>query len=290
MIFFHSITKLFGKVLLVTVFIGLVSICHAESFVTAKLIGQLGNQLFQIAAATSVALDNGATPTFPDLVNSNEFNIPLNYSNILSHLNTSMPGSVQFHYTERNFSYSPIPYHPNMCIQGWFQSEKHFAHHKEEILELFAPSKEIENYLKNQYHEILSHPCTVSIHYRSYMREDPHQRAHPTQTKDYFEKAIAYYPEDALYVVCSNDIAWCKNAFSTIPRSFVFIEGESHYHDFYLMSMCKHNIISNSTFSWWSAYLNRNGEKIVTAPRKWFTDSYEPNYGDVIPDDWIRIN
>lgn len=276
---------------LLALFLGLSSVCFAESYVTAKLVGQLGNQLFQIAAATSLALEHDATPAFPDLIHNQDFNIPLNYSKVLSHLNTSMNQPVQFHYHEPHFPYSPIPYRPNMCIQGWFQSEKYFAKHKNQILELFAPSLEIEKYLKTQYREILKHPCTVSIHFRSYLMEGPNQRAaHPTQTKSYFEKAIAHYPEEALFVVCSNDIEWCKSTFSTISRNFVFIEGEPHYHDFYLMSLCKHNIICNSSFSWWSAYLNRNTAKIITAPRKWFADGYGSDCRDLIPDGWIKID
>lgn len=275
---------------LLIVFAGLSFALQAEPFVIAKLFGQLGNQLFQIAAATNVAIENHATPVFPDLINCQQYNIPLNYAKVFSHLNVNVNGQINFRYVEPNFPYAPIPYNPNMIIEGYFQSEKYFVKNKSRILQLFAPSKEIVEYLTSRYDEILNHPCTVAVHFRSYLQEDPHQRTHPTLTKQYFEKTIAYYPKDALFVVCSNDIEWCKTNFSTLPRNFVYIEGEPHYHDLYLMSMCKHNIISNSSFSWWSAYLNANPEKVVTAPRKWFTSESGIDYRDLIPADWIIMD
>ncbi len=97
-----------------------------------------------------------------------------------------------------------------MIIDGWFQSEKYFKNHKREILELFATPEPILKYLKETYDDILNQPCTVAIHHRSYLKEDPNQQRHPTLTKDYFLKAITYFPEDAIFVVFSNDITWCK--------------------------------------------------------------------------------
>lgn len=281
---------IYSKMVLLMISLGLFCTLNASPFVSARLIGQLGNQFFQIAAATSLAIDNDATTVFPDLVNSQEFNIPLNYSKVFYHLNVATAEPLCYHYTEPQFPYTPISYHPNMCIQGWFQCEKYFSRHKREILELFAPSKEISDYLTSKYANLLNHPCTVAVHFRSYLQEDPLQKVHPTQTKEYYEKAVAYYPEDSLFIVCSNDIPLCKIILSDIQRKFVFIEGEPHYHDIYLMSLCKHNIISNSSFSWWSAYLNQNPNKIVTSPKKWFTPVCGMDYKDIIPEEWIAID
>lgn len=262
----------------------------AKPFVSAKLVGQLGNQMFQIAAATVVALDNGAEAIFPDLVNSKEHGIPLNYEKVFFDLKTKIKRDYDYRFYSHKCPYLPIPYHPNMLIEGWFQSEKYFSHRRDDILKLFAPSTEIHNYLTSTYADILSEPCTVAIHHRSYMKEDPKQHFHPTQTKEYFLKAISHFPEDALFVVCSNDILWCKWNFSDIPRDFIFIENEPYYHDLYLMSMCTHNIVSNSSFSWWSAYLNQNPNKIVVAPRQWFAKTSGQDFRDVIPESWIAID
>jgi hypothetical protein len=192
--------------------------------------------------------------------------------------------------------YRPISYTPNMRIEGWFQSEKYFWHHRDEIVELFAPSEEVYEYIMGRWGDVLDHHCTVALHHRSYLKEDPTQVYHPTQPKSYFLKAIAHYPEDARFVVCSNDIEWCKRNFADIPREFVFIENSPRpkdYHDcyeFYMMSMCTHQIVTNSSFSWWSAYLNTNPDKIVTAPKLWLAKTSGCNTRDVIPASWIAID
>lgn len=260
-----------------------------RQYVTANLIGQLGNQFFQIAAATSLALDNNATAVFPELVNNNDFNIPINYKHVFSKINAAPNFLIAFLFCEPAFTYCPITYKPNMCIQGWFQSEKYFKHNKEAILKLFAPSAEISKYLETAYSEIIANPNTVSIHFRSYEVEDPQQFTHPTLKKQYFLRAISMFPEHYTFIVFSNKIEWCKKAFRDIDRTFIYIENEPHYHDLYLMSMCKHNIIANSSFSWWGAYLNRNPDKVVVAPKKWFSDTSGTNYRDVVPSDWIIV-
>lgn len=282
-------SDIFFKKLLLALFLFSTVVLDAKPFIVGKLIGQLGNQLFQIAATVSLAMDHDAMPVFPDLVQSKEFNIPLNHEKVFFRLNTTLTKPIQYVYDDPKLTYNPIPYHPDMSIQGWFQCEKYFRHHKKEILELFAPSKEISDYLENTYGDLLKYPKTVAVHHRSYLREDPYQKAHPTQKKEYFAQAIMLFPEDSIFIVCSNDIEWCKKAFADIPRSMVYVEGEPHYHDLYLMSKCKHNIIANSSFSWWSAYMNENPDKIVIAPKQWFTATCGMDFRDIVPKDWIIL-
>lgn len=177
-----------------------------------------------------------------------------------------------------------------MELCGFFQSEKYFAHHKKEIIELFAPSAEITAYLTSHYKDIIDHPNTVPMHTRSYYREDPNGNCHITYGREYVEKAIRFFPEDALFIVFSNDIPWCRTILSDIPRQMIFIEGESYHHDFYLMSLCKHNIICNSSFFWWAAYLNSNPDKVIVAPKMWVNPTYIANIDDIKPDGWIQID
>lgn len=289
--------------LMVFIFGTLPSILAANPYVTARLWGRFGNQLFIIAAATSLALENGVTPTFPDFAAAldPECNLKINYDlpslrtdyeKIFYHLNVAQPiEEIEFYYKEPSFTYAPIPYQPNMIIEGWFQSEKYFINHKKEIIDLFGPSPEILQYLKSKYSALIKHPKTVSIHLRNYYKENPNlERVYPTYGKDYVEKAISLFPEDSLFVVFSDQISWCKEQLAGIPRNIHFIEGEKFYHDFYLMSMCKHHIICNSTFSWWAAYLNKNPDKIVVAPQQWFSPEYNHNSSDLIPEGWITIN
>ncbi len=262
-----------------------------NSFVVGELTGQLGNQMFVIAATVSLALDHDSDPIFPDLVNKTVDNIPLNYQKVFYHLNPFMPQNkhISVRYKEPHYHYAPIPYSPNMCIAGYFQSEKYFQHHKKEIIELFKPHPEITEYLQKKYGDLLNCPNTVSVHMRSYLDFDPAQRIYPFYGKCYFEKAMSLFPADTLFIVFSNDMNLCKKELADIPRNMYFVEGEEHYHDLYLMSMCKHNIICHSSFSWWAAYLNPNPHKIIITPPVWFNDSAGLNSKDVVPADWIIL-
>jgi len=254
-------------------------------------MGQLGNQLFIIAATVSLALDNDAEPIFPDLVINPAYNLPLNREKIFPHLNVVLPPQfrVEKYYNEPSFPYAPIPYTPNMQISGYFQSEKYFAHHKKEIVELFAPTKEIKEYLENKYLSLINHPKTVSVHIRYYF-EDPSQAVFIPCSTEYIRQAIDKFPKDSLFVIFTNDENYSKKVLEGIEGNFYIILKEPHYHDFYLMSLCKNNIISNSSFSWWAAYLNPNPNKVVIAPGQWFTKSSGIDTKDLIPEGWTIIN
>ena len=94
-------------------------------------------------------------------------------------------------------------------------------------------------------------------------------------------------------LVFSDDIKWCKENF--IGDKFLFIEEDRDYIELFLMSQCNHNIIANSSFSWWGAWLNKNENKIVVAPSKWFGENSEYikqegiNDKDILPKSWIKI-
>ena len=256
--------------------------------VEGELIGQLGNQMFIIATTVSYGLEHGLEPIFPTLLSEKGNNVPINYKHLFYHLEARKE-PIQKIYKEPTANYREIPYFPNVRLSGYFQSEKYFIKHKEEILELFQPSEEIVSYLREKYASIMDDPLAVSIHLRSYRKEDPRQKIYVQYDREYIEKAIKQFPKDSTFVVFSNDMKWCKKELSGLERKFIFIEGNAHYHDLYLMSFCKHNIISNSSFSWWGAYLNKNPEKKVIAPRCWYTKKCGIKEKDLVPDGWVRI-
>lgn len=259
-------------------------------FVIPSLKGQLGNQMFQIAAATSLALDHHAQVLVPDLNESQKFGIPENRKYIFYKVNSAHPPQkVKYEYKEPYFHYKKITYRPNMKIHGYFQSEKYFAHHKEKIIRIFSPSKELTEYLHAKYPDIINHPNSVAIHVRTYNKEDPTHRYHHLNGSEYISKAMNYFPKGSLFIVCSDDIQWCKSNLDFSGRQVRFIEDEFYIYDFYLMSLCKHNIISNSSFSWWAAYLNSNPKKIVIAPSQWFSSKAKINSKDLIPKTWITL-
>ncbi|MEC7838631.1 MAG: alpha-1,2-fucosyltransferase [Chlamydiota bacterium] len=264
---------------------------HTTPFVTSFLNGQLGNQMHQVATAVCLAIDHNAEATFPEFRTRTDVGIPVNYEKVFWRLNTHpLPSKINFVWKEPKHTYTPIQYHANMQLRGHFQSYKYIEKHREFIQSLFAPSEEILETLNSTYKEILEHPCSVAIHVRTYNAEDPKHSNFAKCGYNYFKKAVAKFPKDALFILCSDDIAWCKKTFSGLASNIIYIENNPHYLDFYLISQCKHQIITNSTFSWWAAYLNLNPNKIVVAPRRWFVPRREYDNKEIVPKEWIVID
>jgi hypothetical protein len=263
---------------------------HA-SYVFVGLQCQLGNQMFEIATGLSLALDNNVELRVPDLIECTHVNIPKNYKHVFWRVPTEKPEPFNpVDYFEPQHQFAPIPYQPNMRLWGWWQSEKYFKHHKNEVLDLFAPSDEILKYLYTKYPHIINHPSSVALHVRTYAFENPPAGQFPFPGLNYFHNAAALFPQDTLIVVFSDNIPWCKSHFDIPGREILFIEDEEYYHDLYLISLCKHQIISNSTFSWWGAYLNLNPNKIVVAPKIWDIKAVTHEHKDVVPEEWIKLD
>lgn len=252
-----------------------------KPYVIGKLLGQLGNKFFEIAAASAVAWDNGAEAYFPDL------GIDTDFRHFFFRCKKTPPNDKVEHvaYTG-TLGYTPITYHPSMKIEGYSQNEKYFAHHRDKLLKLFAPRAEDERYIKKKYSKILLHPNSVSVHLRYYYREKPDDEAFVQYDREYFEKAMSLFPDNSLFVVTSDNIDFAKKNIPTHRGTVLFIENEPYYIDFILQSLCKHNITSNSSFSWWGAWLNQNPHKIVVRPRVWLAGL--PDIGG--PDTWIKVD
>lgn len=281
------------KLLSVFFFIAHLFSLQARPFVVAEMRGQLGNELFIVATACALAWDNHADAYFPELAFKycyNYQNIPLNLAHVFFRCNLSKPpGVATFSWHQPTFGYHKIPFQPNMMVHGYFQSEKFFVHQRARILDLFAPHPDDLNYITTKYQWLLDHPCTVGIQLRKYW-EDPEGGMYIQYGKDYLKKAMIFFPEEALYVICSNDMEFARqNIPEEMQGKVVCIENEPHYIDLFILSLCKHNIISNSSFGWWGAWLNRNPEKLVVAPAEWLNpNAYLPTH-DLVPEKWIKI-
>lgn len=256
--------------------------------------GRLGNQMFQYAALKALSLETGYECFLPnhlaikpdgafdftnrkwleyrlDLLECFEINTPIQ-ENSLTNL-----------YQERGFTFDPsiLLIDDSTAIEGYFQSYRYFESFEDQIRKEFTFKLEILERCKNI---ISQYTNPVAIHVR---RGD--YVLHPgfwTVTPEYLVSALhAFDPgPNATYLVFSDDVEWCKEVFG---EEFIFIEGNNQYEDLCLMSLCKHNIISNSSFSWWAAWLNTNPDKKVVAPTNWFT---EPKpITDLYPTNWILI-
>jgi hypothetical protein len=233
--------------------------------------GRLGNQLFQIAATISTAIDNDLSYAFPDWKYNQFLKKPIPTCNDLK--------PTHF-YTEPLFRYNKINLpvctpDSNMppeiyALEGYFQSRKYFEKHEDIIRKQFTPSQEIENKLYRKYYPSLS-PQLCAIHVR---RGDYVDLAYYHQIKmDYYEKSMLEINQKTgikHFMIFSDDIAWCKENFTNPEYQYTFMEDNTDWEDLILMSCCRHQIIANSSFSWWGAFLNRNPDKIVIFPEKWF--------------------
>jgi len=236
-----------------------------KPFITCSLHGQLGNQLHQIATTLAYAWDYGAEPIFPELY-KDKFNIPMNRERIFFKLNASeLPRPIKHTFTHKNnFEKKDIPIKPDQFLNGHFQTWEYFDHHREKLVNLFVPGAEELKKIQTKHAELLKHAYTVGVHVRTFNK--PWSKGIPFVGLDYYEKAMNKFPPEALFVVFSDRINWTKHHFKIFNRPMIFIEGQDHIEDFFLMSMLKHNIIGNSSFSWWAAYLNKNPNKVVIAP------------------------
>lgn len=250
------------------------------TYVIGGLMGQLGNQMFEIATTCALAWDNGVEAYFPDLSRAMDNDV---YHHIFFRCNVIPPSDeISIQYMDSPWEFKPIPYQPKMRLVGYFQNEKHFAHHRDRIVQLFAPHPADLQYVKKKYGKMLSHPKTVSIHVRYYRREKSEEDGFIQYDRRYYEKAMQYYPRDSLFIVTSDNMDFAKANIPTEGRNVVFVH-EEFYIDFLIQRLCKHQIISNSTFSWWSAWLNENPNKIVVRPTVWLL-----GFPDVGGPEWIR--
>lgn len=234
-----------------------------------ELQGGLGNNLFKIATCLSLADQNDVECK----LSSWRYYIFEN----LDFRNDRIP--IKNHHQEPFFHYTEIEYKENIDITGYFQSEKYFINNEELIRHSFIPKKEISDYLENKYGRMLNSGTTCSIHVRrgDYLFNPNYA----VLDMSYYNEALDLMRKKGInkFIVFSDDINWCKINFN--GDEFFFVEGENDFNDLFLMSMCDHHIIANSSFSWWGAWLNANKEKKVIAPKNWFTSRYELDTKDL---------
>lgn len=240
--------------------------------------GRFGNQLFQLASTIGISILNHHDYCFPNWIYSKYFNseLPkfqnLNYIEIL----------------ENNFSYEELylDKNKNYNITGYRQSFKYFIHCKDIISNYLTLSKKYDNIFQN-----IDFQNSVSMHIR---RTDYLKLKHIYNILDdnYYIKCLNMLDNINQVYIFSDDIEWCKNNIKFINNKVVF-NNEVDILDMFLMSKFKYNIISNSTFSWWAAWLNKNNDKKIFVPSVWFVKNEEIKnfkYDDLIPEDWIKIN
>ena len=266
-----------------------------KKYITCKLIGPggtggynnfgLGNQMFQIATAVSYAEKNNLTATFPELKDK-KFG---GYSdNIFNKITTEDfdHDSLDVEYYEPSYSYNAIPVFENIRIHGYFQSEKYFIDSKKLISKLFDVEPSLQSYIYKKYGNELFDATSCHFRFGDYTQlNDYHVLLSDTS---YYENALNKSNTNRL-IIFSDDIDRCKTLNIFKDFEVFYISDEADVVDLYMMSMCRDNIIANSTFSWWGAWLNKNNEKKIFYPNKWFGEKKQWPTDNLIPNDWICV-
>lgn len=183
-----------------------------------------------------------------------------------------------------------------LYYEGYFQNEKYFKHLRNQLLKDFSIKVPIGGENQTVLDQIMD-TNSVSIHIRrgDYVTLDYVNKIHGTCSLDYYKKAIEYITkrvENPHFFLFSDDIKWViENLKIESPYTVVDYNQGKGWLDMHLMKNCKHNIIANSSFSWWGAWLNENPDKIVIAPinwtvKKWTTKNQKC---DTVPKDWIKL-
>jgi hypothetical protein len=284
--------------------------------ITCNLMGGLGNQLFQIFATISYAIKSKNRFNFMALETLGGGSTTIRYTfwntfflNLKPFLVTEMPKVLVI--KERDFTYNELPVaemiNKNILIHGYFQSYKYFQENYNIICRVIG----IENLKKKVLSKLnllngdqlnvdqLSN--NISLHFRlgDYKKL---QDYHPVMTYEYYEKSLSYIQTqtvDKNYKI----IYFCEDAdiddvLITIDKLIIkfpeynFVRGDNSLQDWeqmIYMSCCHHNIIANSSFSWWAAYFNSSCDKIVCYPSVWFGPSAKNDTKDLCPNDWVKI-
>lgn len=294
--------------------------------IVTKLIGGLGNQMFQYAAGRRAAYVNKTelkldTSWFKNPEGATKRDYLLNVLNIREAFATkeevnklkgenqgllvlcykeilkfAKPYYKQSYVIQRFFHFDKniLKVNDNTYLQGHWVSESFFKDINNIIKREFTFKDKPDSANQKMINRIKSYD-SVSVHIRrgDYVIDAKTNKRHGICDLGYYIKAvdlIAKRVKKPYFFIFSDDTNWTKHNLR-LEFPCVYVDhniGKKDYEDMRLMGLCKHNIIANSSFSWWGAWLNQNPNKIVIAPKKWFRDK-SINTKDLIPQSWIKI-
>lgn len=294
--------------------------------VISRIVGGIGNQLFQYAASIAFAkkykgelyldLSTYSNPKYFNygFLLEKVFNVKVFKPDIIKFFKVLGPGTfllplrfrINYQFICNNYfweSGSPFKIddrfnsnsYRNCYLEGHWQSEEYFKDFREELIKAFTFKQDCLTPYSIELGRQLRSENSVSIHVRrgDYITDDNYKNIYAECGQKYFTDSMKFVnskiPNTKFYVF-SDDIEWAESQPFFNGCNFINnnkINGDSSVNDLYLMSCCKHNIIANSSFSWWGAWLNNNSNKIVVAPKVWFKKNVQPI--DLIPKDWKKI-
>ena len=279
------------------------------------LMGGLGNQLFQYAMGQRLAADRGVDLVLDArkvLAKGAHTGLAIDAFNIRAHLVDNSKGDsfpawqwklsralrhyvrpMLGYYHETEFGYDAEAEHQptGICYSGFWQSHKYI----EPTPSLLAELSLKQPFTRQQLDIIAQMSATnsVAIHVRrgDYLSNAKALAKHGMCSLGYYQNAIAKIQEtisDPTYFVFSDDPQWVRDNLNIGSAEFVSDCGFAPEIDLVLISKCQHQIIANSSFSWWGAYLNANPNKMVVVPTPWFDADIAD--GDMSPPQWLKIS
>ena len=287
--------------------------------IITNILGGLGNQMFQYAMARAITLKNKEVLKL-DITEFNNYDLrdfDLDLFNITYSIATQEEISnlkyrtlnwieilikrkkVTFansYYKEKYYQFDKevLKIQKNTYLFGYWQSPKYFEDYKEVLLNDFTLKENISS-SSNRCKDMIIASNSISIHIRrgDYISDQTTNDFHGTCSLTYYKdavEAVKNSTDNPHFFIFSDDLVWAKENLDFIENiTFIDLaEDIPDHEEMILMSLCKHNIIANSSFSWWGAWLNRNNEKIIIAPKQWFTDT-SINTNDLIPSSWTRL-
>lgn len=280
--------------------------------ITSVLSGGLGNQMFQFAASYAASRRLGCdlrldVSNYNKNLRSYELNVfpSINKSfkvgNFLKFNNGNRLKKLLFKYFDNYFyeKYAFI-YDPeietiskNTILNGYFQTEKYFKSYRDDLLKIFSFPHEKIKKLAFLTEEINTYN-SVAIHVRrgDYVSNKNANKFHGVLPIDYYTQASDYFVkfDNVKFFIFSDDIHYVNLKFDFLKNKKILDVNRFNesYLDIFLMSQCKNQIIANSSFSWWGAWLNCYQEKLVIAPKKWIQKPSLP-FDDITPPEWVKI-
>lgn len=266
--------------------------------ISPVLRGGIGNNLFQIATVYSFAIDKKIKFIFEDIYIPGIISHKDTY---LGNINEKLPFMISDIFPNIHSVKGPTYYWPRYECQekntidpdkivtleeflpkrftktkilGSFSSPLFFDHNRDKIIKLLSFSSDIINYINKKYNDLLK-KNTVGVHIR---RADYLKRIKRGDFRfcllgvDYYSQAFKYFDENVTYVFFKEDeesVEWIKKNLTPLIKNYIIINNEPAPVDLCLMSLCSNNIIANSTFSFWGAYLNTNKNRIIVSPSAW---------------------
>ena len=280
--------------------------------IITKIKGGLGNQLFQYAVGRAVALhhkvplklDTTIFETYKlhngyrldqfaiqaEIAADNEIINLKGRNNVLfSALRKAGLVKRKSYFKEKRSSYFDASVFKNnsVYLDGYWQNELYFSNIRELLLQELSPNNSM-NDLGFAYLDSIKKSNSVSLHVR---RGDyVNLKNINVLDVDYYMKAAEYIGknvEKPTFYIFSDDLEWCKSSLTFLGDCIYVERTQTEIDDLKLMSFCQHNIIANSSFSWWGAWLNQNPNKTVIAPKDWLLN--DPGSSNVILSDWVKL-